>query len=48
MYMGYFNYSSTGAVDYLESPKFDVSGYSNPTLMFDISYAPYSTSPNTP
>jgi len=42
--MGYFNYSSTGAVDYLESPKFDVSGYSNPTLMFDISYAPYSTS----
>ena len=44
MYMGYFNYSSTGAVDYLESPKFDVSGYSNPTLMFDISYAPYSTS----
>jgi len=43
MYMGYYNYGSTGAVDYLESPKFDVSGYSNPTLMFDISYAPYSS-----
>ncbi|NDH77512.1 MAG: PKD domain-containing protein [Flavobacteriia bacterium] len=43
MYMGYYNYGSTGALDYLESPKFDVSGYSNPTLMFDISYAPYSS-----
>ncbi|MDA7804589.1 S8 family serine peptidase [Schleiferiaceae bacterium] len=43
MYMGYYNYSSTGEVDYLRSPKFDVSGYSNPTLMFDISYAPYSS-----
>ena len=30
MYMGYYNYSSTGEVDYLRSPKFDVSGYSNP------------------
>ena len=43
MYMGYYNYGSAGAVDYLESPKFDVSSYINPTLMFDISYAPYSS-----
>jgi len=43
MYVSYYNYSSTGELDYLKSPKFDVSGYSNPTLMFDISYAPYSS-----
>ncbi|HAK70028.1 MAG TPA: hypothetical protein DCM15_01500 [Cryomorphaceae bacterium] len=43
IYMGYFNYSTTGEVDLLESPKFDITGYSQPTLLFDVSYAPYST-----
>lgn len=42
-YMGYFNYSTTGESDALLSPKFDISGYTQPTLMFDLSYAPYST-----
>ena len=44
MYMGYFNYNTVGTTDGLLSPKFDISGYTNPTLMFDVSYAPYSTS----
>ena len=43
VYMGYFNYSTTGEVDILESPKFDITGYSQPTLLFDVSYAQYST-----
>ena len=42
-YMGYFNYSSVGEVDILQSPKFDISSYTNPTLLFDLSYAPYSS-----
>ncbi len=42
-YMEYFNYSSTGEVDILQSPKFDITGYMQPTLMFDVSYAPYSS-----
>lgn len=42
MYMGYFNYSTTGTTDGLLSPKFDIAGYTNPTLMFDIAYAPYN------
>ena len=27
----------------MESPKFDITGYSQPTLLFDVSYAQYST-----
>ena len=42
-YMEYFNYSSVGEVDILQSPKFDITGYTQPTLMFDLSYAPYSS-----
>jgi len=44
LYMGYLNYNAIGTTDGLLSPKFDISGYTNPTLMFDVSYAPYSTS----
>ena len=44
MYMDYFNYNAAGTTDGLLSPKFDISGYTDPTLMFDVSYAPYSGS----
>ena len=42
MYMDYFNYNSPGTTDGLLSPKFSISGYTKPALMFDISYAPYN------
>lgn len=42
-YMGYFNYSSVGEGDILQSPKIDISSYMTPTLLFDLSYAPYSS-----
>ena len=42
MYMDYFNYNAAGTTDGLLSPKFDIGGYTDPTLMFDVSYAPYS------
>ena len=44
IYMDYFNYNAAGTTDGLLSPKFDISGYTDPTLMFDVSYAPYSGS----
>ena len=41
-YMGYYNYSVTGERDALRSPTFSIAGYTQPVLLFDVAYAPYS------
>ncbi|QQS29290.1 MAG: hypothetical protein IPM47_21080 [Sphingobacteriales bacterium] len=40
-FLNHYNYSSTGQVDILTLPIYDLSSLSNSTFTFDIAYAPY-------
>ncbi|WP_163381237.1 T9SS-dependent choice-of-anchor J family protein [Cyclobacterium sp. SYSU L10401] len=41
-YINNFNYNRSGEVDYLISPRFDLTSIPNPQLTFEVAYAPYS------
>lgn len=40
-YVNSFNYNGSGELDYLVSPRFDLTDIARPQLSFDMAYAPY-------
>ncbi|OAV44061.1 T9SS-dependent choice-of-anchor J family protein [Lewinella sp. 4G2] len=42
--MDNYSYDARGAKDYLILPLLDLSGVANPTMVFDVAYAPFSNS----
>lgn len=41
-YVNSFNYNGSGELDYLISPRFDLTGIPRPQLSFNMAYAPYN------